>query len=412
MSQKGSIYHWLIVAACFMLTAVSIGILVNCFAILAPALVKEFDSTRGGVERVFMIAALMNLVGSALVGKIMSKFTMRLAMPVYAILMSAGIILWSMCDSLSQMYLVAILVGLGASGIAVIPCGALINNWFEEKKGLAIGLAFTGSGVGGVILVQLTTYMLANSNLQTTYLALGIVAAAISIPITLFVVREHPRDRGLMPYGSTGQASTTSQMALPGIALKQYIKTGSFWFLAIAVFIISFINVGLQNHFPAHLGKMGIAEADVTNIFSLYLILLVFGKILLGTIYDKAGIVFGSIYGLVAYIATIGLLFYTGNIYIAIVCAIVFSLAGSMTTVTPPYVTAKIVGLKDYATIFGILNLFYGIGLVVGPVVAANIYDKNGSYDNVFYAFGALSVILCLVTILSAKKGEGFDKVA
>ena len=417
MSQKGSMYHWLIVAACFCLTAVSIGILVNCWAILAPALMAKFEGVaRGPVERVFMIAALLNLIGSALVGKIMGKFTMRIAMPVYAILMSGGILMWSMCTSLSQMYIAAIFVGLGASGIAIIPCGALLNNWFEEKKGLAIGIAFTGSGAGGLLLVQLTSYMIANYNLQQAYLALGIVAAAVSIPITIFVVREHPKDKGLMPYGA-GQSSG-GQTSLPGIALKQYIKTGSFWFLAISVFIISFINVGLQNHFPTHMIKIGIDSAVVANIFSLYLFLLIPTKILLGFIYDKLGIAIATIYCVIAYFITVGLLYYLGIIgpesalYVAIAGAAIFSLVSAMSTVTPPFVTAKIVGLKDYATIYGVLNLFYGIGLIVGPGVAAKMYDSSGSYNNVFYTFGALAVVLCIATIISAKKGEGYSKLA
>jgi sugar phosphate permease len=439
MSEQKTTYHWLIVAACFCLTAVSIGILVNCWAILAPALMEKFKDVltnadgvvvRGPVERIFMIAALLNLIGSAVVGKIMGKFTMRITMPIYAILMSGGIFMWSLSNTLTMYYISAIFVGLGASGIAVIPCGALLNNWFEEKKGLAIGIAFTGSGAGGLILVQLSSYMLnvAKYDLQTTYLALAIIAAAISIPITLFIVREHPRDKGLVPYGSTGKTSS-GQLSLPGITLKQYIKTGSFWFLAIAVFIISFINVGLQNHLPAIMGKLesspGVAVISpkaAANIFTLYLFLLIPTKILLGFIYDKAGIAFSTIYCVIAYLATAGILFYYGNmpaesaalyaLYVAIAAAVVFSLVSAMSTVTPPYVTAKIVGLKDFTTIYGILNLFYGIGLIVGPGVAAKIYDANGSYSNVFYVFGALAIVLCLATILSAKKGEGYSQTA
>ena len=412
MNQKFS-YHWLIIIACFLLTAVSIGITVNCFGVLAPALEKEYSATKSAVQYVFMIAALANLIGSAVVGKIMGKFTMRLAMPVYAIIFSAGVFMWSNCTSLQMYYIVAGFVGFGASGIAIIPCGALVNNWFEEKKGLATGLAFTGSGAGGLLLVQMAKYVMVNYNLQMAYLSLAIVAAVISIPITIFLVKEHPKDKGLTPYGSSTGKVSTDQSSFPGITLKQYIKTGSFWLLAISVFIISFINVGLQNHLPTHLKESGHSMEVAANIFSLYLLVLIPGKILLGYIYDKVGIALGTIYCVIAYLATAGcLLYFTGNLYFAIACAIFFSLTGSMTTVTPPYVTAKIVGLKDFATIFGILNLFYGIGLVVGPVVAAKIYDANASYTNVWFTFSAMAIILGFTTILSARKGKEYSQMA
>jgi MFS family permease len=297
MNEKRFSYHWLIVIACFLLTAVSIGILVNCFAVFVPELEKIFkqdvvdgvDPTKVKVQYIFTIAALANLVGSALVGKIMGKFTMRLAMPVYATIMSAGIFMWSNATTLQMFYIASAFVGLGASGIAVIPCGALINNWFEGKKGLATGIAFTGSGAGGLLLVQLSTYVIANYSLSTAYLVLAIVAAVISIPITIFVVREHPRDKGLLPYGASTQGGG-AQAELKGITLGKFIKTGSFWMLAITVFIISFINVGLQNHIPTHMEGSGISRETAANIFSLYLLLLIPGKILLGYIYDKMGI--------------------------------------------------------------------------------------------------------------------------
>ncbi|MCL2155681.1 MAG: hypothetical protein FWH53_08460, partial [Leptospirales bacterium] len=84
MSEQKSNYHWIIVAACFFLLAVSIGITVNCFNPLSVALVEKFGSA-SKVQTIFMIAALTNLIGSALVGKVFSKASMRLAMPIYAI---------------------------------------------------------------------------------------------------------------------------------------------------------------------------------------------------------------------------------------------------------------------------------------------------------------------------------------
>jgi MFS family permease len=411
MNQKGISYHWAIVIACFLLTAVSIGITVNCFSPLSVELIKKYESA-SAVQYIFMIAALTNLIGSALVGKIMSKFSMRIAMPVYAIIMSAGVYMWSNCTSLPMYYIVSLFVGFGASGIAIIPCGALINNWFEEKKGMATGIAFTGSVAGGLLLVQLTKNILASYDLQTAYLALAIVAAVISIPTTLFVVREHPRDKGLLPYGAK-ETANTGQELIRGITLKQYIKTSSFWLLAVSVFIISFINVGMQNNLAIDLtATKGYDQIFAANVFSIYLLVQIFGKVLLGSIYDKMGIKVGTVYCVMAYLFSAGLLLYSGQVYLAIIFGVFFGLVGSMSTVKPPYVTAKIVGLKDYSTIFGILNLFYGIGLVTGPVVAAKIYDSTGSYDKAWFAFAGLAVILGFTTLIATKKGEGFSNLA
>ena len=410
MEKMRLTYHWTIVAACFLLMAVSIGIIINCFNPLSVELIKEFGSA-GSVQLILTIAVLSNLIGGALVGKIMAKFSMRVAMPVYAAIMSAGLIMYAYCGSLNMFYIASLFVGFGASGISLVPCGALINNWFEEKKGLATGIAFTGSVAGGLIFVQLTKILLATADWQAVYMALGIIAAVVAIPITIFIVREHPRDKGLLPFGAK-EAAGSAAGVLKGVSLKKYIKTGSFWLLAISVFIIGFTNMGLQNNISIYLTSIkGHTESVAANIFSLYLFVQIFGKIILGAIYDKKGIKFGAIYCMTAFIISVALLIYSGNLYIAIAFAAVFALVGSMTTVTPPYVTATIVGLKDYPTIFGVLSLFYGIGVATGPVIAARVYDSTGSYDQAWIAFGILAVIIVFTTVLAAKKGEGLSQI-
>ena len=412
MAEQKSTYHWLMVVACFLLLAVSIGVVVNCWNPLSVALAKEFDSaTKEAVMRIFSIAALTNLIGSALVGKIMGKFTMRIMMPIYAIILAAGVYLWSTCSSLTMFYIVSILVGFGASGVAVVPCGALLNNWFEEKKGLAMGISFSGSVVGGALLVQLTQYMIDNYSWKMAYVVLAIVIAVVAIPVTLFIVREHPRDKGLMPLGAKDSAAGGGAV-LRGVGLKQFIKTGAFWLLALSCFLVIFINMGLQNNISLYLTTVkGYEAGDAAKIFSAILAVSIFGKIFLGYIYDKKGVIFGTIYCLIFFLISIGIFFHVENLYIAILFAVVFGLVNSMTTVAPPFVTASIVGVKHYASIFGIMNLFYGIGLVTGPLVVARIYDSTGSYNNAWIMFAGLFILLAIVTILAAIKGKGFSQV-
>lgn len=392
--------------------AASIGIIINCFNPLSVELLKEFDQSVSGVQLINTITVLANLIGGALVGKIMAKFSMRIMMPIYALVLCVGIFMYSKCNSLSMFYIVSIFVGFGGSGVSLIPCGVLINNWFEEKKGLATGIAFTGSVAGGFIFVQITKTVLASHNWQMAYVVLAVISAVILLPTTIFLVREHPRDKGLLPLGAK-EASDSSQTELLGITLKKYIKTSSFWLLAASFFIIGFANMGLQNNISIYLTtEAKHTEAVAANIFSLVLFVQIFGKILLGALYDKKGIPFSSAYCMVTFIISAALFIYSKNLYIAIAFAIAFGLVSSMTTVTPPYVAASIVGVKEYSVIYGVLSLFYGIGVATGPVVAGKVYDSFGSYAPVWIAFSLLSLILMLTTTQAVKKAEGFARLA
>ncbi len=408
--EKKLTYHWVIVLACFLLMAASIGVVVNCFNLFTVELIDEFGYNAGEVQLIGTIATLAALVGGAVVGKVMAKFRMRVAMPVYAVITAGGFFLYSMCESLTSFYVLSLVVGFGMSGVSLIPCGALINNWFTEQKGLATGIAFTGSVAGGLILVQVTKFVIASSGWRTAYMVLGIIAAVILIPTSIFLVRESPKEKGLLPMGAKPGAG--NEEVLTGISTGKYLKTGSFWLLAVTMFIIGFINMGMQNNFSIYMtGEIGQSADFAANVFTVVMGIQIFGKIILGAVYDKKGVKFGAIYCTILFILAVVTFMRSGSTAMAILFGALFGLVCSMTTVTPPYLTALVVGRKYYSSIYGLLSLFYGVGVAIGPVVAAKVFDATGSYNPAWIAYAVLSVLLVLTTVLSVKKGEGFSQM-
>lgn len=422
MTQQNYRYHWLIVAACFLLMAVSIGILANCFVVMVPKITETFtnaDGTASGsIQLIFTIAILANLVGGAIAGKVYSKLSMRKIMPIYALVMCAGIFGWSQSVELWQLYTFSILVGLGASGVSLVPCGIIINNWFHEKKGLATGIAFTGSVAGGLVFVQATRFVLDTysalgaTGWKEAYLMQGICAAVIAIPVTVLIIRSKPQEKGLLPYGVRAEEEAVVSEIGAGIKLGKFIKTSSFWLLALSGFIIGFANIGMQNNIQVYLEQMGYLEVQATMAFSIGLFVQIFGKLILGWFYDKRGVAFSQIYCLICFIGCATLLIFAqdGNIVTAYAFGAVFGLVASMSTVTPPYLTAKIVGVRDYATIFGIMSLFYGMGIASGPMVVEAL-SSGGSWTPIWIGLMGMSAIMACTTILAHRKGKGYAQM-
>ena len=149
MLRRTITYHWVLLAACFLMMMASLGVVVNCFNLYAVELISTQGYSASNIQTIGMISTIASLLGGLVIGKIINKFTMRVVLPVSAVIMSAGYSLYSICNSLSMFYLLAVVVGFGLSGVSMIPCGMLLNNWFVEKKGLATGIAFSGSVAGG-----------------------------------------------------------------------------------------------------------------------------------------------------------------------------------------------------------------------------------------------------------------------
>lgn len=412
MQEKKFTYHWAIVIAVFLMFAASVGILVNCFSVFGPAIMKDTGFTASQVQLINLVCTFANLIGGALIGKIMAKFGMRLTLPVYTILMCAGLAMRSTSATMLSFCLWAFIAGIGLSGVSMIPGSMLINNWFTEKKGTATGIAFTGSVAGGLIFVQISKNFIESVGWRTANIYISIIAAAILLPTVLFVVKEKPADKGLLPLGADAAELASAKAKVTGIALKPFLKTSAFWILAIASFSIGFCNLGMQNNLTICLeSELGHSASFAANVFTIVMGVQIVGKILLGAIYDRKGVKFGTFYNLILYLLVVDSALMAGSVPMAIAYGALFGLLSSMTTVTPPYITALIVGRKHYSTIYGILSLFFGLGCAFGPLMAGAIFDATGSYSIAWFVFAGISVLLAVTTLLSVKKGAGYSEI-
>ena len=307
MKAKRFTYHWAIVIACFILMASSVGITQNCFNLFSIEIMNELKFTASQVQVMNTIATLMTMVSALVVGTVFNKFSMRRAMPVYAICLTGGFFLYSTVNSLAQLYILSALVGFGRGGVAVVPCGLLMNNWFKEKRGFATGIALAGSTAGGFVFVRIANAIIASMDWRRAYMVLGVMAAVLIIPTVIFVIREKPEDKGLRPYGATEEDTASAAKAeFTGISRKKFLKTSAFWMLGITFFLISAINMGLQNNVSIYLTmQKGQTRELAADVASILLLSQVVGKILLGSIYDKKGVKFGSAYGCVVFLLSI-----------------------------------------------------------------------------------------------------------
>lgn len=406
MLRRTITYHWVLLAACFLMMMASLGVVVNCFNLYAVELISTQGYSASNIQTIGMISTIASLLGGLVIGRIINKFTMRVVLPVSAVIMSAGYSLYSVCDSLGMFNLLAVVVGFGLSGVSMIPCGMLLNNWFVEKKGLATGIAFSGSVAGGLLMVQLTKWIIAASGWRSAYLIMGGVTAAVLLPVTLFLVRESPKEKGLLPYGiETG--SHPALAAEEDHPLKAIDRGASFWLLAASFFLIGFIALGVQSNIGIYLTKnMGYSAKFAADIISLLMVFGILGKILLGTIYDKKGVKFGTLYETVLFALMVVALVRAETRIVAIAFAVLFGLVSAMMTVTPSYLTTQICDKRSYTRVYGQLNLFFGIGGAIGPVVASKVFDQIGTYQPVWIALAGLSLVLCAMILLAMKKNR------
>jgi MFS family permease len=180
-------YGWVIVAVVF----VTMGVAVNArtaFSLLFPPILDEFGWDRGTTAGAFSFGFIVSAVMSPSLGRLMDKRGPLVVNELGVILMGAGLLLATLVQQPWQLYAtLGMLVGGGSVCLGYTGQGLFLPNWFVRRRGLAMSLAFSGVGVGSVILLPWLQGVIARAGWRSACLALGIVVLVLLLPLNLLV---------------------------------------------------------------------------------------------------------------------------------------------------------------------------------------------------------------------------------
>ncbi len=407
MKQNRTVhYGWFIVAAGFLLNFAGIGIIMNSMGVFYKPVVESLGFTRGGFALYFTIAALSMMVMAPVMGKLIEKYNIRLIMGICTVTMSISFGLFSQCRTLGQFYVLSVFLGIGSAGSHIIPVSMMITNWFVNRRGLAMGIVFAATGIGGLIFNPLSNWMILTYGWETAYLILGVVIGIATVPSALFIVRAHPKEMGLKPYGLRDQAVHGKEPEQQGLTATDSFKTPEFWLLAVMILFIAVANMGVLHHIVPYLTDLGYSSTAAANLMSLHMTMLVAGKLVLGYLADRIGLVRSLVACLFGLILSIALLYGAGAFWIAVAFNILFGIAISVRTVLPPLMTSVCLGQKHFAVIYGFLNISTTLGSAVGVPLSGYIHDLTKSYHVAFALYillGALAAVLGVIALRRAR---------
>ncbi|HDP80583.1 MAG TPA: MFS transporter, partial [Spirochaetes bacterium] len=191
-----------------------------------------------------------------------------------------------------------------------------------------------------------------------------------------------------------------------GLSLGEFVKTPSFWLLALMIFFINTLNMGIQQHLIPYLTDLGYTSTFAANIMGLYLGMTVVGKLSLGHISDTRGLSAGMWSFTVILAAGIAMLFGAGWAVLAVMFALVYGTGNAIQTVLPPLMTARCAGIKHYAVIYGILSIFSTLGSAIGMPLSGYLYDWKGNYDMAFAIYIVLAVAGMIMGMGALKRSK------
>src|SRR3982074_2419875 len=186
-------YGWVIIAVTFVTMAIGVNAR-TAFSLFFPPIIGEFGWERGVTAGSFSFGFVVSGFMSPLIGKMMDRYGPRAVMELGVVLMGSGMLLAPLTTQPWHLYLtIGVLVGAGSVCLGYSGQSLFLPNWFVRNRGLAIGIAFAGVGIGSVTLLPWVQLMIERTGWQTACTAMGLIVLIVLAPITL-LVRKRPEE--------------------------------------------------------------------------------------------------------------------------------------------------------------------------------------------------------------------------
>src|SRR6201990_457091 len=289
-------YGWMIVAVVFVTMAIGVNAR-TAFSLLFPPIIGEFGWDRGVTAGAFSFGFVVSGIMSPLIGRLMDRTGLRGVMEIGVVLMGGGMLLAPLTTQPWHLYLtIGVLVGAGSVCLGYSGQSLFLPNWFNRRRGLAIGLAFAGVGIGSVTLLPWVQHMIEQTGWRTACTAMGIMLLVVLAPINL-LLRKRPQDIGLEPDGDGAPSASTvpvSNVVDPvwaGIdwTLRRALRTARFWWISLGYFGGLYIWYAVQGHQTEYLPDIGFSSSVAVWALGVVSLLGIPGQILLGHISDRVG---------------------------------------------------------------------------------------------------------------------------
>ncbi|GEK00321.1 MFS transporter [Streptomyces sp. ATE26] len=401
---------WYVAAVTFV-TIIGAAAFRSLPGLLIDPLHQEFGWSRGTIGAAVSVNLALYGLTAPFAAALMDRFGIRrvVAVALTVIAVGSGLTVWMTAPWQLMLYW-GLLVGLGSGSMALAFAATVTNRWFTERRGLVSGILTAASASGQLIFLPVLSWTVEHHGWHPAAVTVALAALAV-VPFVWILLRDHPADVGLKPYGAgefvpkpppvTGAARRTLGV------LASAARTGPFWLLAGTFAICGASTNGLiQTHFVPAAHDHGMPVTAAASLLAVVGVFDVVGTIASGWFTDR----FEPRRLLAVYYALRGvsLLFLPmllgPSVHPPMVFFIVFYGLDWVATVPPTLALCREQYGEDSAIVFGWVLASHQVGAALVAFLGGVARDAFGSYDMVWYASGTLCAMAALMALVIRRR--------
>jgi MFS family permease len=403
MLPTSTLRRYGLVALAFLHIGVGRG-LHGTFGVFFVAMLDTFGWSRAVTAGAISLAIIFEGACLPFVGGLIDRIGGRKTLIGGGLVLAAGLSLASTISSIWQFYFwIGIVSAFGIALIGMVPHVAIITREFPQRRGTALGIAWSGGGVGIVLLVPATQLMISNWGWSAAYVGLAVITAMLVIPpIPLFL----PASTSAAPKEAPTPNVQAEKQLENDWTVKRALANRAFWLLFIARTLASMGNQIIVTHQIAHAIDVGYAKVFAASIFGLMGVISIVGRLLFGYLADvmKREVVFTwvQIISAVGILALLGM-HDTSMPWLLYLYAVCYGLGQGSRALVLSAISADIFHGKHFGAIFGYFTFSIGLGGAIGAWLGGFLFDLTHSYAVSFWASLACLVISVFIVLASSR---------
>jgi MFS family permease len=400
-------YAWIVLGAVVIIMLIASGLRAT-FGVFIKPMETTLGWDRASLSGAAALSLLLLGAVGPFVGWLADRWGPRRVILVSCCVLAVGTLLSSQVTSLWQIYVTAgVLMAVGGGGIQMSTAATVAARWFESHRGLVLGILGGAMSAGQLIVIPLAVWLTLHYGWRWSFVWLGVALLVITLPPALWIMRDEPAEKGLLPFGagqSARQAGMKAVAADRRVPIAEAMQVPAFWLLAGTFFVCGYTTGGLVlTHLVPHAADHGFSEMQAAQAMGVMGALNIAGTVASGWICDR----FGRKGPLAFYYGVRGLslllLLYVWNVPSLYLFAALFGLNYISTVPATTAITANIFGRYSIGTLSGWIYFSHQVGAALGAALGGWIFQSTGSYSWAFVS-GALLAFVAAAMALAIRE--------
>jgi len=398
-------YGWVVVIA-FLVIGITLYGIHSSFGVFFKSIEGEFNLTRAATSAIVSTNMLLAGVSAFLAGWALDRYGPRIVILSMGLFTGLSLLLTSQTNSPWQLFITySLLLSMGTGALYVVPTST-VSRWFDKKRGLALGIAGSGAGLGIVIMAPFATFLISHFDWRMAYLGIGLIAWLIVIPLSRLLKRD-PYEIGALPDGlnshSKGIASEDESIQPVDSSLLPVFRTRSFWLVIFIWLFFASCLFLVFTHLVPHATDIGFSAGEAAAVLSLMGGAGIAGRVLMGVASDRIGRKSTAVICTLLQAGAMVWLIWSQDLWMLYLFALVFGFAYSGFSSSMGALIGDTFGLGKIGAIFGVLEIGFGIGAAIGSAIGGLIFDVSNSYS-VAFLMGAVAMLISTLLIALIRK--------